>query len=572
MREVSSTFAELSAHPTLRGALDARGYISPTPVQRSVLEVEGPRDLLVSSETGSGKTVAFGLALAHTLLGENTRFEPARPGMAPVALVLAPTRELALQVQRELAWLYGPTGARVVACVGGMGMVYQLRALADGVHIVVGTPGRLCDHLERGSLSLENIRAVVLDEADEMLDLGFREELERLLEATPPARRTLLFSATLPEGIVALTKRYQREPVRIQATPTATGHPDITYVAHLIAGREREHAVVNVLRQHDASGAIVFVMTREGVTHLHANLTERGFSCVALSGELAQPERTRALQALRDGRAKVLVATDVAARGLDLPAVGLIVQADLPMDSQALQHRSGRTGRAGRKGTAVLLVPAERRRYAERLFQDARVQPKWEPVPTAESIRVLDQERVYTSIEGAEVETTDDDLTIARRLLEKHPAETLVARLVAGERTRHPDPEDLPFTRAAQADFDRMASRPRRERPPFEGRRPGDEARGESAWFTLNVGRAQKADPKWLIPILCRRGGIEKQDIGAIRVFERETRVEILGAAAADFADRVRRPDRYDPRLHIVPDRGAPPGGPRKFRTGLRHR
>ncbi len=565
------TFEELRAHPTLLRALQQRGYEQPTPVQAAVLAPEhAARDLLVSAETGSGKTVAFGLALAPTLLGERASFEAPR---RPRALVLAPTRELAMQVQRELGWLYHHAGMRSVACVGGMGMQLQLKLLAEGVHLVVGTPGRLCDHIERGALSLDALEALVIDEADEMLDMGFREELERILDRAPRDRRTLMFSATLPPEIVKLARQWLTDPLRITATPPQQQHRDIEYRAHLIASREKEHAVVNVLRAHEAPGAIVFCTTREGVTHLAASLTERGFACVAISGELSQPERTRALQQLRDGRARVLVATDVAARGLDLPDVSLIVQADLPNDAQSLQHRSGRTGRAGRKGVSVLLVPAERRRVAERLLFDAHVKPAWSEVPDARSIRARDEAKLVESLVGAEA-PDEEDLALARRVLEKVSAEQLAARVDALERQKLPDPEELPLTASAIAAEQRYESqRPRGRYEPrgaardrrYEPRGRDDRGppraapSGDSAWFTLNVGRSQQADPKWIIPVLCRRGGITKDDIGAIRVGEHETRFEIIGPAARGFEERAGRPDRADPRLQIARTTAAPP-------------
>ncbi len=358
--------------PSLARALAERDYADPTPVQSAVLEAEGGRDLLVSAQTGSGKTVAFGLAIAPTLMGEADALPPAG---APLALIVAPTRELALQVERELAWLYGRTGARIISCVGGMDARRESRALMGGVHIVVGTPGRLRDHLERRNLDPSALRAVVLDEADEMLDLGFRDDLEFILQTTPEERRTLLFSATLPKGIVTLAQRYQNDALRIAVAGAARGHADIEYRAVRVNPREIQHAVVNLLRFYEPPSALVFANTREAVRHLQSALLERGFSTVSLSGELSQNERNHALQALRDGRARVCVATDVAARGIDLPGLSLVVHADMPHDAETLQHRSGRTGRAGRKGVSVLLVPPARRRRAEGMLAMAKVEP-----------------------------------------------------------------------------------------------------------------------------------------------------------------------------------------------------
>ncbi|MBT4491177.1 MAG: DEAD/DEAH box helicase, partial [Rhodospirillaceae bacterium] len=320
--------------PALGQALQQHGFDVLTPVQEAVLEPElSSGDLLVSAQTGSGKTVAFGLALAPTLLAGAERFAVAD---GPLALVVAPTRELALQVKRELEWLYKPTGASVVSCVGGMDMRTERRALQRGAHIVVGTPGRLRDHIERKSLDMTALKGVVLDEADEMLDLGFREDLEFILGAAPKDRRTLMFSATVPRTIATLAKRFQRDAVRISTQAEQSQHLDIEYQALVVAGNERENAIINVLRYFEVPTALVFCATRAAVNHMTARFSNRGFSVVALSGELSQAERSHALQAMRDGRAKVCIATDVAARGIDLPKCELVIHADLPRNREGL--------------------------------------------------------------------------------------------------------------------------------------------------------------------------------------------------------------------------------------------
>jgi ATP-dependent RNA helicase DeaD len=432
-------FPEL--HPSLLRALAARNYTEPTPVQHAVLRPQAAgRDLLVSAQTGSGKTAAYGLTLGETLLGDAPRFE--RP-QQPLALVVAPTRELALQVQRELAWLLGEAGGRVISCVGGMDIRREQRALGAGAHVVVGTPGRLADHLNQGHLDLSEIRAVVLDEADEMLDFGFREELELLMNATPPERRTMMFSATLPKAILGLARLYQRDALRMALSAENEPHADIEYRAFLIGPRDMEHAVVNSLRYFDAQGALVFCATREAVRHLHANLRERGFSAVALSGELKQFERTTALQALRDGRARVCVATDVAARGLDMPELGLVIHADLPQNKEALLHRSGRTGRAGRKGLSVMIVPAQHRGAGERLLASAKIKAVWTTAPSADAIRARDEENLVREIVAMADAPAEDDLVAARVLLEERSAEQLAAVLVRIRRELLPAPEVL---------------------------------------------------------------------------------------------------------------------------------
>jgi ATP-dependent RNA helicase DeaD len=535
-------------------ALSERGYAAPTPVQAEVIAADAAaRDLIVSAQTGSGKTVAYGIAIAETLLGEAERFGVARE---PLALVIAPTRELALQVQRELEWLYAKAGARVASCVGGMDVRREQRMLAGGAHIVVGTPGRLRDHLERGSLVTGSLRAVILDEADEMLDLGFREDLEEILDVTPPERRTLMFSATMPKPIALLAKRYQRDALRITTTSATQQHGDIDYQAIAVAPADIEHAVVNTLRFFEANGAMVFCATRESVRRLHASLTERGFAAVALSGELSQNERTHALQALRDRRARVCVATDVAARGIDLPDLGLVIHAELPIDAETLQHRSGRTGRAGRKGTCVLIVPYPRRRRAEGMMRAANVKVSWIAAPTPDDIRARDQQRLIETL--VPEETSEEDLAVARRLLEQRSAEEIAAAFVRMHRSRLPEPEEM-FSSGPDA-------RPARD----DGPRPGFE---DTVWFRMNIGRNNNADPRWLLPLLCRKGHITKSEVGAIRIFATETRFQIPRAAARRFTDALARTAQEDDGVMIEPAGDGPPPqqadrGPRRQNNG----
>jgi ATP-dependent RNA helicase DeaD len=511
------TFSQLPQ--PLAEALAAHGYETLTPVQTAVSEPEARgRDLVVSAQTGSGKTVAFGIAMGDELI-EDGRI-PYSEG--PLALAIAPTRELAQQVSRELEWLYAKTGARIVTCVGGMDPVKERRALERGATIVVGTPGRLRDHLERGKLNLSSLRAIVLDEADEMLDMGFREDLEEILDATPEGRRTLLFSATMPRPIEALAQRYQKNALRISTVGDNRGHGDISYQAVTVAPSDIERAVVNLLRFHDAETAILFCATRDNVKHLHATLVERGFSAVALSGEHSQNERNNALQALRDRRAKVCVATDVAARGIDLPTLSLVVHVEIPRDAETLQHRSGRTGRAGRKGTAVLLVPYPRRRRVEMMLRGARIEAEWGEAPTLEAIREQDRERLMEKL-LAPVEAEEDDRKIARVLLEKVSAEDIAAALVVAHRAAMPQPEELIGNTPE--------SRERRERPGFD----------DVVWFRMDAGRQQNAEARWILPVLCRRGHVTRDAVGQIRISADETHFQIPSAMADQFAAAVQR-------------------------------
>ncbi|NTS32271.1 DEAD/DEAH box helicase [Phyllobacterium sp. BT25] len=559
-----------SIAPALSGALAARGYETLTPVQTAVLapEAEGA-DLLVSAQTGSGKTVAFGIAIAPTLLDGAERFESIG---APYALVIAPTRELALQVRRELEWLYEQTGARIASCVGGMDMTKERRALQGGAHIVVGTPGRLRDHITRGSLDMADLRAVVLDEADEMLDLGFREDLEFILGEAPEDRRTLMFSATVPKPIAQLAKQFQNNALRISATSEKEQHSDIEYHIMPVAPRERENAIINALLYYDAQNTIIFGSTREAVKHLTSRLSNRGFNVVSLSGELSQAERTNALQAMRDGRARVCVATDVAARGIDLPNLDLVIHADLPNNSETLLHRSGRTGRAGRKGVCVLIVPPSRRRTAERLLQGAKLATSMVPPPDAAAINKRNRERILNDPSLTET-VAEDETDFVRELLEKHSSEQIAAAYLRQQMAARPAPEELSSTPSHVLEpmrkGGRFDERPERGERADRGTRSARNTEFESgAWFSVSVGRKQRAEPRWLLPLICKAGDITKTDVGSIKILDTETRFEITASKADDFLARIKQYGSGEKGVNITRSEGPGSAGARRSDGG----
>lgn len=506
--------------PTLAQALTKRGYETLTPVQKAVLapELDGV-DALVSAQTGSGKTVAFGMAIAPTLLGGKDKLGYA---VVPAALVIAPTRELALQVKRELEWLYREAGASIASCVGGMDMRTERRALEGGAHIVVGTPGRLRDHIERGSLNLEGLKAVVLDEADEMLDLGFRDELEFILGSSPDDRRTLMFSATVPRSIANLAARYQRDAVRLAVASEQKQHSDIEYRGLVVAPSDIENAIINVLRFYEAKNAIVFCNTRATVNHMTARFNNRGFSVVALSGELSQNERTHALQAMRDGRARVCIATDVAARGIDLPNLELVIHADLPKNQESLLHRSGRTGRAGRKGVSALIVPFRARNRTERMLRNANVTANWDSPPSAEQVIKRDNERFLSDPALSET-LTEAEEAFAQDLLAQHSPEQVAGALVRMYRAGRSAPEELrPASErdVAKADHNRKGF-------------------GDSVWFSLSIGFKQKAEARWMLPMLVKTGKLKKHEIGAIKVLQSVTYIEVAAGGVNRFMDAI---------------------------------
>ncbi|WP_020593970.1 DEAD/DEAH box helicase [Kiloniella laminariae] len=562
--------------PSLEQALGKRGYKALTPVQQAVLAPElVDADALVSAQTGSGKTVAFGLAIAPTLLEGAERFTKAQ---VPLALVIAPTRELALQVKSELDWLYEMTGASVASCVGGMDMRSERRELDRGVHIVVGTPGRLRDHIERGSLDVTALRAVVLDEADEMLDMGFRDDLEYILDTTPEDRRTLLFSATVPRSILGLAKRYQRNAVRLSTAAEEKQHLDIEYRALTVAPNDRENAIINLVRYYEPKNAIVFCATRLTVSHLASRLTNRGFAVVALSGELSQAQRSHALQAMRDGRAQICVATDVAARGIDLPNLELVIHADIPKGAEPLLHRSGRTGRAGRKGVSALIVPHNWRKRTERLLDNANVVATWAKTPSVDEIVERDRERFLANPALNEA-VKDDELAFVQELLSRYSAEQVAAALVRLNHAGLPAPEELLDTpephqgRDRSERGERSSSNERGNRQDRRDREQSDVPRKQrqdftdGVWISVSVGRKHTAEPRWLLPMLCRAGHVTKNEIGAIRIYESESFVEITSDAVDKFFSALGPSSKMEKTISVKRLEGSPDDEVATFRS-----
>ncbi len=602
------SFLELDLPAPLAEAIAAKGYEQATPVQAAVAAPENRgRDLLVSSQTGSGKTLAFGVALAPRLLGERPAPAAGTAGdrhrtPGPIALVIAPTRELATQVSVELGWLYARSKVKIVSFTGGTDVRRDLYQLRGGADLAVGTPGRLVDLVTRGNLDLSSVQSVVLDEADEMLDMGFRDDLEALLGKATARTQTLMFSATLPQLILSMAARYQKDAVRINARApgSSTGaNEDIQHVAHLVAVGDKLPAVLNVLRKHGEGRAIVFGQTREGVASLHRELLRRGLTAVVLSGDRAQAERTRSLDAVKKGEARILVATNVAARGLDLPEVDLVIHADLPLNAEDLTHRSGRTGRAGRKGTSVVIATATERRKAERLLSSARVAYQWTPAPGAEEITAqamanLEAELraavvvpVAAVVEAPEASPTDAPVSsstkrkqsqaayalrkaeagrlraeaFAARLLAELSPEALVTALVGRELSRMPEGESL---KPVEVQRPRGAATARDAAPARQGAAGYDEGpqrtrsdfSRDAVVYEVNLGARDKAEPGWMLPLICRRGGITRRDVGAIRIGPTHTEFEISAEASGDFLAAASQSDPRAPHI-VIARRGA---------------
>jgi ATP-dependent RNA helicase DeaD len=398
-------FQDLGLHPVLLRALDELGYEEPTPIQQQAIPplLDG-RDLLGQAATGTGKTAAFALPLLELVAARD-------PGSTPIALVLVPTRELAMQVSQAVHRYGRGLGARVLPVYGGQPIRHQLRVLERGVDVVVATPGRAVDHLARGTLALRDLRAVVLDEADEMLDMGFADDLETILTAVPDGQQTMLFSATMPGRITGLASRYLRDPVRItigRRGPDVASTPQITEVAYVTTRTAKPAALGRILDIEAPAAAIVFCGTRTEVDELTETMNGRGYRAEALHGGMDQEQRDRVMDRLRSGTAELLVATDVAARGLDIEHLTHVINHDVPSAPETYVHRIGRVGRAGREGTAITFVEPRQHRHLKAIERHTGRRMQIDRIPTVADLRARRLELTRASLREVLLEDEDE--------------------------------------------------------------------------------------------------------------------------------------------------------------------
>lgn len=427
----SSGFAALGVHPAVAEALVALGYEEPTPVQRAAIPplLEG-RDVLALAATGTGKTAAFSLPLLTRIARERDG-RRAPSGQGPAVLILVPTRELAMQVA-EAVHRYGkPIGLMALAVYGGASMELQVRALRRGVDVVIATPGRAVDHIKRGTLVFGALRSVVLDEADEMLDMGFAEELETILDATPDTKQTALFSATLPPRIGGIAQKHLREPVRVTVEREVVPEGEsarVRQVAYVVSRAHKMPALARVLDIEQPTSAIVFCRTRTEVDELSETLMARGLRAEALHGGLSQDQRDRVMQKFRARKLDLLIATDVAARGLDVKHVSHVVNFDVPVDAETYVHRIGRTGRAGREGVAITFAEPREHRLLRNIERQTNQKIEIAQVPTVADLRTHRRELVKATLREA---VLDGDLDSWRGLVESLAGELDVMDLAA---------------------------------------------------------------------------------------------------------------------------------------------
>ncbi len=548
---------------SLRAALLRRGFSALTSVQLAALDAgTSSADIMISSQTGSGKTVALGFVMAQKLIASVADWNPRSGYRGPGAVVIVPTRELAAQVHEELEWLFADVvGVQVDSVTGGTNIGRERSRLNRSPRILVGTPGRLLDHIKNGAVDCSEVSQIVLDEADQMLDMGFREELEGILEKMPKERQTHLISATFPPAVRKLAERYQSLPVHVEGTALGEAHADIDHTGHLVHGGDRYAALVNLLLLADGQRTLVFVQTRIEAAQIADRLSNEGFAVLPLSGDLQQAQRTRTLSAFKTGVVTTLIATDVASRGLDVPDVPTVIHFDLPKDPSIYTHRSGRTGRAGNRGRSVILVPVRAERRVRRLVDTLKIEFGWHDVPTAAKVAKLlgkrSRRRIQAHLDG-ELTLTDSQLDYARKLFEERDAARVVAglmQLVEQKQSVRPRDIQVPSVRAGTDDR-RRTERSRGHDRSGHRVHAGSNRRGggDFARFTVTWGDRRGANPKRLLALVCRRGDISSRMVGMIHVGPLSSTVEVARDAATGFESKARRRDTRDPHVRIHPE------------------
>ncbi|EME8859369.1 MULTISPECIES: DEAD/DEAH family ATP-dependent RNA helicase [Enterobacter] len=543
MAEFETTFADLGLKAPILEALNDLGYEKPSPIQAECIpHLLAGRDVLGMAQTGSGKTAAFSLPLLNNI----------DPDLrAPQILVLAPTRELAVQVAEAMTeFSKHMRGVNVVALYGGQRYDVQLRALRQGPQIVVGTPGRLLDHLKRGTLDLSKLSGLVLDEADEMLRMGFIEDVETIMAQIPEGHQTALFSATMPEAIRRITRRFMKEPQEVRIQSSVTTRPDISQSYWSVYGMRKNEALVRFLEAEDFDAAIIFVRTKNATLEVAEALERSGYNSAALNGDMNQALREQTLERLKDGRLDILIATDVAARGLDVERISLVVNYDIPMDSESYVHRIGRTGRAGRAGRALLFVENRERRLLRNIERTMKLTIPEADLPNAD---LLGKRRLEKFAAKVQQQLESSDLDQYRALLsqiqptaegEELDMETLAAALLKmaqGERSLivPPDAPMRPKREFRDRDdrFERRGDRndrndrgPRGDRPERGGEdRPRRERRdaGEMELYRIEVGRDDGVEVRHIVGAIANEGDISSRYIGNIKLFGTHSTIEL---------------------------------------------
>jgi len=539
MSEVETSFADLGLTTPILNALLDLGYEKPSPIQLECIpQLLAGRDVLGTAQTGSGKTAAFALPLLHNIDAQLA---------APQVLVLAPTRELAVQVAEAIAdFAKNMKGINVVALYGGQRYDVQLRALRQGPQVVVGTPGRLLDHLKRGTLDLSKLSGLVLDEADEMLRMGFIEDVETIMAQIPAKHQTALFSATMPEAIRRITRRYMNDPQEVRILSSVTTRPDISQSYWTVHGMRKNEALVRFLEAEDFDAAIIFVRTKNATLEVAEALEHSGYNSAALNGDMNQSLREQTLDRLKDGRLDILIATDVAARGLDVDRISLVVNYDIPMDSESYVHRIGRTGRAGRAGRALLFVENRERRLLRNIERIMKLTIPEVEIPTGE---LLSQRRLEKFSAKVQVQLESSDLDMYRALLKKlQPTEELdmetlaaaLLKMAQGERPMILPPDPVVDRRPRREFRERDEHRPDSAAADRPARRERRDV-GEMDLYRIEVGRDDGVEVRHIVGAIANEGDISSRYIGNIKLFASHSTIELPKGMPGDMLSHFTR-------------------------------
>jgi ATP-dependent RNA helicase DeaD len=545
-------FEDLGITGDVLAAIRDLGYETPSPIQRATIPtLLSGRDVVGMAQTGTGKTAAFALPILERLDMSRKK---------PQALVLAPTRELALQVAEAFeSYAARMKGVHLLPVYGGQGYGVQLSALRRGVNIVVGTPGRVMDHLAKGTLDLSELDYLVLDEADEMLKMGFAEDVEQILSQTPEDKQVALFSATMPPQIRRIAQQYLRDPEEISVKSKTATNANITQRYLVVSYAQKVDALTRILEVENFDGMIVFVRTKNETETLAEKLRARGYSAAAINGDIPQNLRERTVNQLKEAKLDILVATDVAARGLDVERISHVVNFDIPTDTESYVHRIGRTGRAGRTGDAISFITPRERYLLGHIEKATRQQPAQMQLPTAEDVNTTRLARFDDAITTALEDTGRLDTyrdVIAHYVRHHDVPEADVAAALAivaqGDKPLLLEAENDRLAAAVAAD-----NRPPRERGARE-ERPPRRGRGDYEAYRIEVGRRHRVEPRQIVGALANEGGLGRDDFGAITIRPDFSIVELPSNLDGRVLDRLRDTRISGKLIEIRPDRGAP--------------
>ncbi|MGO2518892.1 MAG: DEAD/DEAH box helicase [Microbacterium sp.] len=562
-------FEELGITGPVLAAIRGLGYETPSPIQAATIPtLLGGRDVVGMAQTGTGKTAAFALPVLERLdVSQKT----------PQALVLAPTRELALQVCEAFeSYSAKMKGVHVLPVYGGQGYGVQLSALRRGVHVVVGTPGRIMDHLAKGTLDLSSLKYLVLDEADEMLKMGFAEDVEQILAQTPAEKQVALFSATMPAQIRRLAQKYLRDAEEITVKSKTASSTNITQRYLVVSYQQKVDALTRILEVENFDGMIVFVRTKNETETLAEKLRARGYSAAAINGDVAQVQRERSVNQLKDGKLDILVATDVAARGLDVERISHVINYDIPTDTESYTHRIGRTGRAGRTGDAISFITPRERYLLKSIEKATRQAPTQMTLPSTDDVNTTRLARFDDGITAALAETGRISAfrDIVAHYVRNHdvPEADVAAALAVVAQGATPlllDPANDPLTAAVERDNRPRNDRDRGDRPSREPRER--RGRGDYAAYRIEVGRRHRVEPRQIVGALANEGGLGRDDFGAINIKPDFSIVELPSNMSPTVLEKLKGTRISGRLIEIKADRGNPgqrsgdsrDGGPR---------